>query len=113
MVAAKKQRVICGMSGGRDSSATAALLQEQGFDVVGITLKLLAARLRESREDKCWGRAVTDARSVCHKLASYYLIDESAEFQKHVIQYFAGRIQAGRTPNPCVMCNQTSVRSVD
>jgi tRNA-specific 2-thiouridylase len=59
-------------------------------------------------EDKCCGpQAVTDARSVCHKLGiPYYLIDEAAEFQKHVIQYFADEYKAGRTPNPCVMCNQ-------
>jgi tRNA-specific 2-thiouridylase len=59
-------------------------------------------------EDKCCGpQAVTDARAVCHKLdIPYYLIDEAAEFQKHVIQYFADEYKAGRTPNPCVMCNQ-------
>ena len=108
VVAAKKQRVICGMSGGVDSSATAALLQEQGYDVVGITLKLWPQDCVNRAEDKCCGpQAVTDARSVCHKLGiPYYLIDESAEFQKHVIQYFADEYKAGRTPNPCVMCNQ-------
>jgi len=108
VVAAKKQRVICGMSGGVDSSATAALLQEQGFDVVGITLKLWPQDCVNRAEDKCCGpQAVTDARSVCHKLGiPYYLIDESSEFQKHVIQYFADEYKAGRTPNPCVMCNQ-------
>jgi tRNA-specific 2-thiouridylase len=59
-------------------------------------------------EDKCCGpQAVTDARSVCDKLGvPYYLVDESADFQKHVIQYFADEYKAGRTPNPCVMCNQ-------
>jgi tRNA-specific 2-thiouridylase len=96
------------MSGGVDSSATAALLQEQGYDVVGITLKLWPQDCVNRAEDKCCGpQAVTDARSVCHKLGiPYYLIDESAEFQKHVIQYFADEYKAGRTPNPCVMCNQ-------
>ena len=96
------------MSGGVDSSATAALLQEQGYDVVGITLKLWPQDCVNRAEDKCCGpQAVTDARSVCHTLGiPYYLIDESAEFQKHVIQYFADEYKAGRTPNPCVMCNQ-------
>ena len=52
-------------------------------------------------------QAVTDARAVCHKLGiPYYLIDEAAEFQNKVIQYFADEYKAGRTPNPCVMCNQ-------
>ena len=96
------------MSGGVDSSATAALLLEQGYDVVGITLKLWPQDCVNRAEDKCCGpQAVTDARAVCHRLGiPYYLIDEAAEFQKHVIQYFADEYKAGRTPNPCVMCNQ-------
>jgi tRNA-specific 2-thiouridylase len=96
------------MSGGVDSSATAALLLEQGYDVVGITLKLWPQDCVSRAEDKCCGpQAVMDARSVCHKLGiPYYLIDEAQEFQKHVIQYFADEYKSGRTPNPCVMCNQ-------
>lgn len=96
------------MSGGVDSSATAALLLEQGYEVVGITLKLWPQDCVNRAEDKCCGpQAVTDARAVCHKLdIPYYLIDESADFQKYVIQYFADEYKAGRTPNPCVMCNQ-------
>src|ERR1041385_7285841 len=96
------------MSGGVDSSATAALLLEQGYDVVGITLKLWPQDCVSRAEDKCCGpQAVADARSVCHKLGiPYYLIDEAAEFQSKVIQYFADEYKAGRTPNPCVMCNQ-------
>ena len=96
------------MSGGVDSSATAALLLEQGYDVVGITLKLWPQDCVNRAEDKCCGpQAVTDARAVCHKLGiPYYLIDEAAEFQNRVIKYFADEYKAGRTPNPCVMCNQ-------
>ena len=96
------------MSGGVDSSATAALLLEQGYDVIGITLKLWPQDCVSRAEDKCCGpQAVTDARAVCHKLGiPYYLVDEAAEFQKQVIQYFADEYKAGRTPNPCVMCNQ-------
>jgi tRNA-uridine 2-sulfurtransferase len=96
------------MSGGVDSSATAALLLEQGYDVVGITLKLWPQDCVSRAEDKCCGpQAVSDARAVCDKLGiPYYLVDESAEFQSQVIQYFADEYKAGRTPNPCVLCNQ-------
>jgi len=96
------------MSGGVDSSATAALLLEQGYEVVGITLKLWPQDCVNRAEDRCCGpQAVADARAVCHQLGiPYYLIDEAAEFQKHVINYFADEYKAGRTPNPCVMCNQ-------
>ena len=96
------------MSGGVDSSATAALLLEQGYEVIGITLKLWPQDCVSRAEDKCCGpQAVTDARAVSHKLGiPYYLVDEADQFQAKVIRYFADEYKAGRTPNPCVMCNQ-------
>jgi tRNA-uridine 2-sulfurtransferase len=103
-----KERIVIGLSGGVDSSAAAALLLEQGYDVIGITLKLWPQDCLSRAEDKCCGpQAVTDARSVAHRLGiPYYLIDESADFQKEVIRYFAEEYKAGRTPNPCILCNE-------
>src|SRR5436853_7802849 len=96
------------MSGGVDSSAAAALLLEQGYDVIGITLKLWPQDCVSRAEDKCCGpQAVMDARNVSHRLGiPYYLVDEADDFQKQVINYFAEEYKAGRTPNPCVMCNE-------
>jgi tRNA-uridine 2-sulfurtransferase len=107
-MAGTKQRVVVGMSGGVDSSAAAALLLRQGYEVVGITLKLWPQDCVARAEDKCCGpQAVMDARAVCDKLGiPYYLIDEAAEFKERVIRYFGDEYKAGRTPNPCVMCNQ-------
>jgi len=104
----RRARVAVAMSGGVDSSAAAALLLEQGYEVVGITLKLWPQDCVARAEDKCCGpQAVMDARAVCHKLGiPYYLIDEADAFQKQVIAYFAEEYKAGRTPNPCVMCNE-------
>ena len=103
-----KTRIVVGLSGGVDSSAAASLLVEQGYDVVGITLKVWPQDCVARAEDKCCGpQAVMDARSVADKLdIPYYLVDESKEFQRDVIDYFAAEYKAGRTPNPCVMCNE-------
>jgi tRNA-specific 2-thiouridylase len=103
-----KTRVVVGMSGGVDSSTAAAMLLEQGYEVIGITLKLWPQDCTARAEDKCCGpQAVMDARSVCHKLGvPYYLADEADLFQKQVISYFAEEYRSGRTPNPCVVCNE-------
>src|SRR2546423_12864679 len=96
------------MSGGVDSSATAALLLEQGFDVVGITLKLWPQDCVSRAEDKCCGpQAVADARAVCHRLGGpFYLVGEAPDFQKRVINYFSEEYQAGPTPNSRLVCQQ-------
>jgi tRNA-uridine 2-sulfurtransferase len=103
-----KQRVLLGMSGGVDSSVAGYLLREQGYDVIGVTMKVWPQDCISRAEDKCCGpQAVTDARSVAHALRiPHYVVDEVDQFQRVVIDYFASEYQAGRTPNPCVMCNE-------
>ena len=103
-----KGRVLLGMSGGVDSSVAASLLKEDGWDVVGVTMKVWPQDCMSRAEDKCCGpQAVADARSVAHALdIPHYVVDEAAEFEKVVIEYFGSEYRQGRTPNPCVMCNE-------
>ena len=105
---ATKQRVLLGMSGGVDSSVAGYLLREQGYDVVGVTMKVWPQDCISRAEDKCCGpQAVADARGVAHALGiPHYVVDEADQFERLVIDYFASEYQAGRTPNPCVMCNE-------
>lgn len=103
-----KPRVLLGMSGGVDSSVTGHILREQGYDVVGVTMKVWPQDCISRAEDKCCGpQAVADARNVAHSLGiPHYVVDEADQFEKLVIDYFTSEYQAGRTPNPCVMCNE-------
>src|SRR5438309_7622428 len=103
-----KQCVLLGMSGGVDSSVAGYLLCEQGYEVVGVTMKVWPQDCISRAEDKCCGpQAVADARGVAHALdIPHYVVDEAAQFEKLVINYFSSEYQAGRTPNPCVMCNE-------
>ena len=104
----KGARVVVGMSGGVDSSVAAWLLKEQGYDVVGVTMKVWPQDCLSRAEDKCCGpQAIADARSVAHMVGvPHYVVDESVNFERTVIDYFTEEYQAGRTPNPCVMCNE-------
>jgi tRNA-uridine 2-sulfurtransferase len=104
----KKQRVLLGMSGGVDSSVAGYLLREQGYDVIGVTMKVWPQDCISRAEDKCCGpQAIADARSVAHSLGiPHYVVDEADQFERVVINYFSREYQAGRTPNPCVMCNE-------
>jgi tRNA-specific 2-thiouridylase len=104
----KKQRVLLGMSGGVDSSVAGYLLREQGYDVIGVTMKVWPQDCISRAEDKCCGpQAIADARGVAHSLGiPHYVVDEADQFERLVIDYFSSEYQAGRTPNPCVMCNE-------
>ena len=103
-----RPRVVVGMSGGVDSSVAAYLLKEQGYDVVGVTMKVWPQDCISRAEDKCCGpQAIADARSVAHALGiPHYTVDEADQFERLVIDYFTSEYKAGRTPNPCVMCNE-------
>lgn len=103
-----KIRVVAAMSGGVDSCVAAALLQEQGYDVVGITMQLWNhAGDGEARFDSCCSLTdVHDARLAAHRLGiPHYVVNYEKEFKKSVVDYFASEYGEGRTPNPCVMCN--------
>jgi tRNA-specific 2-thiouridylase len=98
------------MSGGVDSSTAAALLVEQGYDVIGVTLKLWKHDCLSPDEDQfkcCGSRAAADVRAICDHLGiPFHLIDDAEAFQKEVISRFAAEYRAGRTPNPCILCNE-------
>ena len=105
---ARKPRVVIGMSGGVDSSVAAYLLKQQGYDVVGVTMKVWPQDCTSRAEDKCCGpQAIADARGVAHALGiPHYVVDEAVSFERTVIDYFTEEYKNGRTPNPCVMCNE-------
>ncbi|MBI2161648.1 MAG: tRNA 2-thiouridine(34) synthase MnmA [Candidatus Rokubacteria bacterium] len=104
------ERIVVGMSGGVDSSVAAALLVEQGYDVVGVTMRVWPWQEPDEpvkRFGSCCGTdAVDDARRVARALGiPYYVLDMAREFDRAVIGPFAGDYRAGRTPVPCVACN--------
>jgi tRNA-uridine 2-sulfurtransferase len=104
-----RPRVVVAMSGGVDSSAAAALLCEQGAEVVGVTLKLYdASGTAASLGGRCCTpRDIEDARATAAALGfAHYVLDHSEAFSRAVIDDFVSEYQSGRTPNPCVRCNQ-------
>jgi tRNA-specific 2-thiouridylase len=100
--------VAVAMSGGVDSSVAAALLKEQGAEVIGITLQLWpkGSADRDRHHGCCSLDAVEDARRVAARLdIPYYVLDVQADFNQHVVEPFLDDYRQGRTPNPCISCN--------
>ncbi|MGA2895511.1 MAG: tRNA 2-thiouridine(34) synthase MnmA [Xanthobacteraceae bacterium] len=102
-------RVVVAMSGGVDSSVTAALLADAGYDVVGITLQLYDHGAAIHRKGACCaGRDIHDARAVAERIGiPHYVLDYEDRFKTAVIDRFAESYVAGETPVPCVECNQS------
>ena len=104
-----KKRALVALSGGVDSSVSAALLAREGYEVIGVTMRLFnapfegAAKLSKSC---CSLEDVEDARATCRIIgAKHYYMNFEKEFEEHVIDYFVGEYQQGRTPHPCLACN--------
>jgi len=105
----KKGRVLVAMSGGIDSSLAAVLLHEQGYEVIGMTMKTWDYETSggTSKETGCCSLdSINDARTIAVNLGfPHYILDIRSEFGDYVIDYFTDEYLAGRTPNPCVLCN--------
>jgi len=103
-------KVVVAMSGGVDSSVAAALLKKQGYDVIGVTMQLWpnSAKAMSGKPDKCCSlSAVEDARRVANQLGiPYYVLNFKDIFKKKVIDNFVKEYNFGRTPNPCIRCNE-------
>jgi tRNA-specific 2-thiouridylase len=102
-------RIVVAMSGGVDSSVTAALLKAEGHDVVGVTLQLYDHGAAVGRKGACCaGQDIHDARRVADRLGiPHYVLDYESRFRHAVIDEFADAYARGETPIPCAVCNQT------
>src|SRR6476469_518252 len=105
----EETRVVVAMSGGVDSSVTAALLKAEGYDVVGVTLQLYDHGAAVHRKGACCaGQDIHDARAVAARIGiPHYVLDYESRFKEAVIDRFAQSYLDGETPVPCVACNQS------
>ena len=102
-------RVVAAMSGGVDSSVVAAMLADEGYDVIGITLQLYDhGAAIEKKGACCAGQDIHDARNVADQVGiPHYVLDYESRFKEQVMEDFADTYMAGSTPIPCIRCNQT------
>jgi tRNA-specific 2-thiouridylase len=103
-----KERVVVAMSGGVDSSMAAYFLKEKGYEVIGATMCIGPMKKAEKGPVRCCGLSdIEDAQRVALQLGiSFYVIQLREEFERDVIQYFCQEYRRGRTPNPCILCNE-------
>lgn len=100
-------RAIIAMSGGVDSSVAAYLMKQQGYDIVGITLKLHTTENSDDELSCCTQQDIDDAKAVCDRLKiEHRVVDFQSDFQKYVIDRFVQSYIDGGTPNPCIDCNR-------
>ncbi|MFH0917691.1 MAG: tRNA 2-thiouridine(34) synthase MnmA [Candidatus Omnitrophota bacterium] len=103
----RAKRIVVAMSGGVDSSVAAALLKKQGYEVIGLTMCFNLAEKNGQKPSCCGLTGIEDARRVCQKLGiRHYVLNFDKYFYQEVIQNFYQEYLSGRTPNPCVRCNQ-------
>jgi tRNA-specific 2-thiouridylase len=101
-------KVVIAMSGGVDSSVAAALLKQQGYEVIGMMLRLWSEPGKEESNRCCTPDSMAQARRVAAKLdIPFYVVDAKDVFRKTVVQYFLDGYAAGGTPNPCLVCNRS------
>ena len=103
----KPQRVVVAMSGGVDSSVAAALMVEQGYEVIGVMMRLWSEDGKEALNRCCTPEQMDDARHIAAMLGiPFYVLDVKDYFRDTIVQFYLDEHGRGRTPNPCIECNR-------